>query len=234
MRIRLFAAALAATFTTTSALASSFSGTVDGTDAVYGAGLPGNGSSTAPFSFDFSAAAGNVLTFSSITGSTNCCSGTPNTGPDGGGGTTNITALNGISGITFGSTMALIGVFVDSGNLPMAGDIPPATLNYSAGPSMTDASFAPLLNQAFFIGDGLTGTGTGTVQSFLAPTGANRLLLGFADGWSFSGTPSYYGDNPGSLSVSGAVTAPVPLPPALAALGAGLLALSTFGRRRKA
>jgi hypothetical protein len=216
------------------ALASSFSGTVNGTDAIYGAGLGGGGSSTAPFMYDFSAASGNVLTFNSITGATNCCSGTPNTGPDGGGGSTNINALNGISGIMMPSTMALVGVFVDTGDLPVSGDIPPATLNYSAGPFPGDPSFSPLLNQAFFIGDGLTGTGSGAVQSFLAPTGANRLLLGFADGFGFSGTPSFYGDNRGSLSVSGAISSPVPLPPAAAALAAGLLALFGFGARRKA
>jgi hypothetical protein len=56
---------------------------------------------------------------------------------------------------------------------------------------------APQLGQPFFIGDGLTGTGT--EQSFLIPAGATHLYLGFSDGWVFQGEPSWYGDNTGSV-----------------------------------
>jgi hypothetical protein len=56
------------------------------------------------------------------------------------------------------------------------------------------------LNQVFFIGDGLTGNGTGTVQQFVIPAGATRLYLGSADG-----AGANY-NNSGSFSVS--VTGP--------------------------
>jgi len=42
-------------------------------------------------------------------------------------------------------------------------------------------SVSPLLQQVFWIGDALTGTGSGSVQQFFAPTGATRLFLGPLD-----------------------------------------------------
>jgi hypothetical protein len=39
-----------------------------------------------------------------------------------------------------------------------------------------------LLRQVFFIGDGLSGSGTGAVQRFVAPAGATRLFLADLDG----------------------------------------------------
>lgn len=224
------AASLALVTSVGAAGAAPFSATVRGTDAVYGAGLTGGGVSTAPQSIGFSAGFGNVLTFSSIIGATNCCGGSPGTGPDGSGGVTSVSALNGLSGIVAPGTMFLVGVFVDSANFPASGDTPPPTLNYSSGLSTGSTSYAPLLNQTFFIGDGLTGTGTGSVQSFLAPDAADTLLLGFADSFGFNGTPSYYGDNTGSLSVLGDITTPVPLPAGLPLLG-GTLALLALVRK---
>ncbi len=41
---------------------------------------------------------------------------------------------------------------------------------------------SPFLKQVFFIGDGLTGNGTGAAQQFIVPAGATRLFLGPADG----------------------------------------------------
>ena len=42
-------------------------------------------------------------------------------------------------------------------------------------------SLAPGLDQIFFIGDGLTGTGSGSLQTFIVPAGATRLFLGIID-----------------------------------------------------
>ena len=56
-------------------------------------------------------------------------------------------------------------------------------------------------DQSFFVGDGLTGTGTGTVQRFVIPEGATALYLGFADGNYFAGDPSWYSDNTGSIAL---------------------------------
>ena len=44
-------------------------------------------------------------------------------------------------------------------------------------------ALTPDLGQIFWMGDGLTGTGSGTLQQFTAPTGADRLFLGTADGF---------------------------------------------------
>ena len=208
---------------------------VFGTDAVYGPGLAGNGSSTAPQSFSFTAGAGQTLIFSDVTGATGCCGGTVgNTGPDGGSGTTNISALNGISGIVAPRLLFLAGVFVDSSNPPA--DPAPGGYNYdtSANPFISDATFAGIgLNRVFFIGDGLTGTGSGTVQVFEIPEFADTLLLGFVDGWSFSGTPSYYGDNPGSVTGAFTINTPaVPLPAGLPLL-AGAIGLGAWVARRR-
>jgi hypothetical protein len=59
-----------------------------------------------------------------------------------------------------------------------------------------------MLQQSFFIGDGLTGTGVGSVQTFIAPEGATRLFLGSMDGG------GWY-NNVGSFKVV-VETAPVP------------------------
>jgi hypothetical protein len=154
-------------------------------------------------------------------------------GPDGGphaGGSTNIDSASGVSGIIqTGATMFLIGVFTDGTNPT---DPAPPPLDFSAGATaFTDLS--PLLDQAFFIGDGLTGTGTGTVQQFHVPTNATTLFLGFADGLSFTGTPDFYGDNIGTLAATFAIAAlqSVPEPTTLALLGGSLLWLAAVGVR---
>jgi hypothetical protein len=84
-------------------------------------------------------------------------------------------ATNGISGITVLQD-ALIGVFVGP---DAPGGTPPASLDFSTNTSF--ATLSPLLDQAFFIGDGLTGTGSGAVQQFVVPAGATRLFLADAD-----------------------------------------------------
>jgi hypothetical protein len=83
------------------------------------------------------------------------------------------------------------------------------------------AQLAPQLNQIFFIGDGLTGSGLGNIQRFLVPNQATRLFLGFADGASVQGfppipgLPAYYNDNTGSVVANFQIqpaTEPVPEP----------------------
>jgi hypothetical protein len=101
--------------------------------------------------------------------------------------------------------MFLVGVFLDATEPSGPG---PSVLDYNYGTpgslSTTDPSFSPALDQVFFIGDGLTGTGTGQELAFDVPTGADRLYLGFAD--SFDSVPSYYADNVGSLTATFAIT----------------------------
>jgi hypothetical protein len=138
----------------------------------------------------------------------------------------------GISGIVAPATMFLTGVFLTD-SAPSGSD--PATLDFtSIGTNF--ASLAPGVGQTFFIGDGMTGTGSGALQQFVVPAGATRLFLGFADaydGIAFHGPNNYYGDNFGS--VNGTVDsslAPVPEPTTMALVGLGLCAAGFLRRRR--
>jgi hypothetical protein len=65
------------------------------------------------------------------------------------------------------------------------------------------STLAPQLQQIFFIGDGLTGTGTGTIQQFFIPAGADELFLATLDQGNF--------DNIGALQVTVATVPPVTL-----------------------
>lgn len=233
MKQFLMAAALALTATTASALEV----TIAGTDSIYGAGLGGNGVSTAPQQVDFALASGTFVTVDYIAGATGCCglNTTPTAGADGAifldAGETLIRGTNNISGIRAPSQMFLAGVFVRS-YTPTTQDPRPLDINFiSDGIDFT--TLFPDMSQAFFIGDGLTGTGTGQVQKFYAPEGADRLLLGFVDGGSFRGLPSFYGDNPGSLTMAVNVVSPaaVPLPAGLPLLLAGLGGFALLRRK---
>jgi hypothetical protein len=123
----------------------------------------------------------------------------PSVGPDGdpGSGEGRVLALEGISGID-GPEGALVGVFLSDAN--PNGATPPETLDFGPGSLGTGfATLQPALGQVFFIGDGLTGSGTGTRQTFSAPAGATRFFLGIADAFSFWGNPGAYDDNKGAF-----------------------------------
>lgn len=147
-------------------------------------------------------APGAVITVSA-SGSIDCGGGAPS-GPDGstGGGTVSIQSYGGISGADIPGGpicgLALAGVF--TGTTPPA-DPAPVRLNFASGAGTSFTSLSPALNQTFFIGDGLTGTGTGTTQTFVVPQGATTLWLGYQDGQSYTSPPGYYGDDTGSVSV---------------------------------
>jgi uncharacterized repeat protein (TIGR01451 family) len=145
----------------------------------------------------FAAAPGQFFEFSA-TGSVGF-DGAVTNGPDGNGSpSSNIFSLGSISGYE-GPVFPLVGVFTNghpSGS-------PPA--DYSFSGFTEPATFSPQLNQVFFIGDGLTGTNSnsGAPQLFIVPANATELWLGFADAVDFSGPVGAYGDNVGSLNVSG-------------------------------
>jgi len=131
-------------------------------------------------------------------------------------------AYGGISGIKQPGAGAIIGVF-EPATAP-TGAAPP-TLDFTViGKNFT--SFAPLLYQLFYIGDGLTGDGSGTVQQFNVPPGATRLFLGISDAPGFDGNPGAYSDNSGAFIVSFQIAAssPTPIPSPAANLINGLLA----------
>lgn len=166
---------------------------VPGTADIYLAGQSAGstaGSDVAPLnspilgSLGLTLIAGNSLTFSAtgITGGAGCTSTNPegcanfSTGP-----------FNGIS-TYLGPAQALTGVFVTN-SIP-SGVAPPG-LDFSGSNSFS--SLSPGLNVVFFIGDGLTGKGTGSTQGFVIPTGATRLFLGSSDsvGTNFNNSGAY-------------------------------------------
>ena len=180
--------------------------TISGNSNIFGAGktsapAPGGGTGgQLPPLYNFAAAAGQVLTFSKFKGSVNF-SGSPVTSTDGIGdgraflAGTNISSEGGISGIRNDNAIAfLVGVFLNDSAPTGSG---PLALDFTNNTSF--AQLSPQLNQTFFIGDGLTGSGLGNIQSFLVPEQATRLFLGFADGFNVQGAPGYYNDDTGSL-----------------------------------
>jgi hypothetical protein len=165
-----------------------------------------------PAEFDLPANA-SVLTMTSVTGTVTLNDGGGYNDPDGvvvtGGYGLSLpdasyaSAYGGISGIKQPGAGALVGVF-ESSTPPVAP--PPATLDFTTiGNNFTN--FAPALNQLFYIGDGLTGDGSGAVQQFIVPAGATRLYLGISDASGFDGAPGAYNDNSGNFTASFQVAA---------------------------
>ncbi len=210
--------------------------TVSGDSNIFGAGHAappapgGGGAGTLPpeFNFGFTAGSGLVLIFSSVTGSVTLDSGSGNhvNDPDGVGSASGINAnsFEGVSGIIASNAGFLAGVFLGPSE---PSDPAPLRLDFTIiGTSFT--SLSPQLNQVFFIGDALTGHGSGSMQQFDVPSGATRLVLGLVDAPNFSGDPGGYSDNVGSFSATFAIV-PEPTTYALLFVGAGLLGL--IGRR---
>jgi hypothetical protein len=177
-----------------------------------------------PALFNLPALTGRTLLFSSVTGTTDCDGGSSvcsPTGPDGNLGADAIIGANSqLSGITIrgGLSLPLMGVFLDNG-LPGAA---PASLDFRNVENF--ASLSPLLGQLFWVGDGLTGTNSGSPQIFNVPDTATRLFLGFYD--------PQPNDNSGVLTAQFTVTGTgaVPEPASGWLLAIGLLALLTVRR----
>jgi hypothetical protein len=122
--------------------------------------------------------------------------------PDGGGAyppTSSNTGYEKISGIAAPLAGYLVGVFVKE-NGP-AGPTPTA-LDFTTGAGTGFTNLAPEIDQTFFIGDGLTGDDTGTLQTFTVPQGARTLYLGISDACGFNGAPGCYFDNEGTFEVT--------------------------------
>jgi hypothetical protein len=219
--------------------------TIQGTSGIWLAGQPNGtivtgyfGSDSAPANSPVlvSVTGGEVLTFTDVTGSTSvddvCFA-----GPDGGCYTDQSSFSPApASGDYNGPADALLGVFLNSGAGAPAingsgvptGFVP--GLDYQANSNGNEGlgSYSPTLNQIFFIGDGLTGTGTGTVQQFTVPAGATGLYLGVADSVGAST------GNEGSITadVNGAGSSVIPEPSSFVFLGTGLIGLAGMVRRK--
>ncbi len=164
-----------------------------------------------------------------VTGSTNyngCQSTTPDGNPCGNLSTVAAGPYFGISTYA-GPINALVGVFIGA-NTP--GGTAPAGVDFSSAGAQAQATVSPLLNQVFFIGDGYTGTGSGSAQQFIIPAGATRLYLGSSDG-----AGANY-NNSGSFLVSVTdsgqpvpVSTPVPAASAPILVATGLLLIVVTG-----
>jgi hypothetical protein len=198
--------------------------TIPGTANIFGAGHPGPPQTTTacnnevpatwgtlPPGVSFPAAADQVLTFSSVSGIADWGANDRPTGPDGWPESQDISSVDGIAGIIDPThRFYLTGVFVTDAE---PADPAPPRLSFGAH---NFASLLPGLNQTFFIGDGLTGTGAGGVQKFNVPPTATRLYLGLTDAFDFVGPPGCFNGNSGSLSatftIGGQTLEPVPPP----------------------
>lgn len=187
----------------------------------------GGGMGVAPSLFGFAAGPGKMLTISSVSGSLTLSTALGfRNGPDGNTALpTGISSFGGISGIQHDASGFLVGLFLGPTE-PL--DPAPPTLDFSASGIGTGfLSLSPEVGQVFFIGDGRTGTGSGSVQRFMVPTAASRLYLGVADAFGYMGLPGQYQDNAGSFTVGLAVV-PEPGIGVLACLGFVLM----YGIRR--
>ena len=181
---------------------------------IYRAGGYNDGSDGgAPVAYAFTARPFQTLTFSSVTGAWTCNNSVPEYGPDGTTGSCYHTGGQDIDDAAAPFSAydltdfagAMVGVFLEDA-LPSAA---PASLRFyvsdnSQGGIQTDfKALAPKIGQVFFIGDGLTGTGSGSTQVFAIPPTATRLYLGYADTCSQQpgpAAPGCYSDNAGSLT----------------------------------
>jgi hypothetical protein len=175
---------------------------------IFGAGHatppnPGGGSGgILPPSYSFAPGSGQMLSFSSVTGQWTLTVGSALSGADGyfNVASTDINPCEGISGIQHDGACFLVGVFLGSDE--PTNPAPPSLDFRASGLGTSFVQLSPTLGQTFYIGDGLTGTGSGIVQQFNVPTNATRLFLGVADAYSYHGDPGYYGDNGGAVTAS--------------------------------
>lgn len=217
--------------------------TVAATDNVYDAGQS-TPISTATLPVQLSVTGGATVNFSNVTGSlgtgqgcaygNGCIEINQGTGnnlndPDGIGAASASSHNNGtssLSGITAPNAGYLVGVFVAAGGPSGAA---PTALDFTSG--TTFGSLSPVLDQVFFIGDGLTGDGSGSVQDFIAPSGAASLYLGLSDACNYNGPPGCFGDNVGSYSLTVSGASPMPEPFSLALLAPAAAGVLLVRRR---
>jgi Flp pilus assembly protein TadG len=90
--------------------------------------------------------------------------------------------INSVNAVFLGSSVP------DSNTAPPILDFSTqAERDYTAGTNNSEATggtFAPQLQQVFYVGNGVTSTGQ--QESIVVPTGATRMFLGTMDGWEWS------------------------------------------------
>ena len=202
---------------------------VKATANIFGYGLStpapgGGGGGTLANVIALNAGSGRVAAFSS--GGQAGWANAPVNGPDGGNfaSSTNIPSVGPISGYNGPLSGQLVGVFIEAGDI--SGFSAPGSMSYPDLASYSAASYAPDLRQVFFIGDGKTGTGSGSTQAFYVPDGAAYLVLGIADAYGFNASAGYYDDNVGGYETSYVIV------PAPGVASLGLVGLAAARRRR--
>ena len=167
-----------------------------------------------PVAYAFPAAPGQALTFSSVTGTWSCGNDATPNGPDGTDSGSCYVDVN-----DFNPTGPFSGIDMTDFSRPLVGMFLEDTLPITAPPTLTFywtdsslggmqtnfATLSPQIGQVFFIGDGLTGTGTGARQVFNVPSTATHLYLGYVDTCG-GGIPGCYTDNSGSMTVTFAIS----------------------------
>lgn len=187
--------------------------TVDATMDLYRAGGNNDGSDgIAPAVYTFRAGGRKTVTFSSISGAWTCSPSVPQYGPDGTstgcfqpggqnifdpGGPFSSYHLTDLEG-------AVAGVFLQD-SLPTAQ--PPGLRFYQSNAALggipTDFHvLSPEIGQIFFIGDGLTGSASGSIQVFVVPPAATHLYLGYVDSCNGGAAPGCYSDNSGAMTAN--------------------------------
>ncbi|RYD34659.1 MAG: hypothetical protein EOP87_08805, partial [Verrucomicrobiaceae bacterium] len=123
---------------------------------------------------------GDILSFSATGSVSHGGLSNPTIPPDGisPGGSASDVGIAGYTGTNSLPIDALVGVFLTDA-IPT--NPAPAVMDYPEG--LDFEVLAPGNNQIFYIGDGLTGNGSGTRQQFVVPNGATRLFLGTTDGF---------------------------------------------------
>lgn len=163
------------------------------------------------------------IQFLNVTGQVGYGPNNPTGGPEGIDGFTTyhgMGAQNGKSSVTAQVT-ALMGVFLTENR---ATGTAPSALDFSTQEQMDYLTLSPLLAQVFFIGDGLTSSGT--PQTVIVPSGARRLFLGVMDG---GGWYNNFGTHQGDIST----TTAVPEPATIAILGLSSLGFAMIRRGRR-
>ena len=134
---------------------------------------------------------GGRITFDSVNGGANNFSTNVMFTPDGNTGwiTDNLVGAENGKSDCYAPINAVMGVFLGPGD-PGQGGLTPTTLDFSSQQSRDFQTLSPQARQVFFIGDGRRDNGS--VQQFIVPAGATRLVIGTMDQYEWNNNVGGY------------------------------------------